>query len=111
MNNVLLGAIDSDILYSGSLPSDRMQYKSGGVVTTGPTGEASSYKAGGELITLPNIPPPPPGGVVSLPKPEDIAVPVPTETPTEQPTGSGRKNMLLYGIGAVVLAYLLFRKK
>jgi hypothetical protein len=109
MNNVLLGAIDSDILYSGSLPSDRMQYSSGGVVTTGPTGEASAYKAGGELITLPNIPPPPPGGVVSLPTESGEPVPVPTETTTE--STSGRKNMLLYGIGAVVLAYLLFRKK
>jgi hypothetical protein len=48
---------------------------------------------------------------VSLPTESGEPVPVPTETPTEQPTGSGRKNMLLYGIGAVVLAYLLFRKK
>jgi hypothetical protein len=95
MNNVLLGAIDmgASPLPTGPLPVENLPYTPGGEVS------------------LPNIPPVPPGGVVSLPKPEDIAVPVPTETPTEQPTGSGRKNMLLYGIGAVVLAYLLFRKK
>lgn len=95
MNNVLLGAIDmgGSPLPTGPLPVDNLPYTPGGEVS------------------LPNIPPPPPGGVVSLPTESGEPVPVPTETTTEQPTGSGRKNMLLYGIGAVVLAYLLFRKK
>jgi hypothetical protein len=93
MSNVLLGAIDlgASPLPTGPLPVDNLPYTPGGVVE------------------LPNIPPPPPGGVVSLPTESGEPVPVPTETTTE--STSGRKNMLLYGIGAVVLAYLLFRKK
>lgn len=94
MSNVLLGATEA----SGS--------PTGGGVVYDPT-------AGGGVVTptTPIPPVPPSGGVVSLPVPTDITVPVPTETPTEQPSGSSRKNLLLYGIGGLVLAYLLFRKK
>jgi hypothetical protein len=93
MSNVLLGAIDMG----------------GSPVNTGPLPvENLPYTPGGE-VSLPNIPPPPPGDIVSFPTESGEPVPVPTETTTE--STSGRKNMLLYGIGAVVLAYLLFRKK
>jgi hypothetical protein len=94
MSNVLLGAVTEA---AGS--------PTGGGVVYDPT------SGGGVVTPTTPIPPVPPGGVVSLPKPEDITFPVPTETPTEQASGSSRKNLLLYGIGGLVLAYLLFRKK
>ena len=101
MNNVLMGAMDQasgSPVFGGS--------PTGGGVVYDPT-------SGGGVVTPTTPIPPPPfgGGVVSLPVPEDNPVPVPTETPSEQPSGSSRKNLLLYGIGGLLLAYLLFRKK
>ena len=90
-------------------------YSPGGVVSSSPS-DPFTLPTDGGMVTLPADVTTPPfgGGTVSLPT-EDITpapVPVPTETP-ETPGGgpSNKKNLLLFGIAGIVLAYLLLRKK
>lgn len=123
MADVLLGAID-------------LQYSGGGVVATdGPTNLPfdASVEQSGLYVDQPKggnfviSPPPGGGGMVTLPTETvtffpggpsggggaapDLQEDKPVETPTEKPAGMSKKNMLLFGIGGLVLAYLLLRKK
>ena len=112
-NNVLLGAIDavaspSDVV---SLPYNA----TGGNITelTTVTSGPGTIRTGGGMITLPTESDsvtffeggPSGGGGATMPLEE-----APVETP-EAPKMSSKKNLLLFGIGGLVLAYLLFRKK
>jgi len=114
-NNTLLGAID-------------LQYSGGGVVATdGPTSlpysptdgnitPVDTIQTGGGMVTLPTDGVtyfeggPSGGGGASMPAPESPAAEIPAET-SQAPKLASKKNLLLFGIGGLVLAYLLFRKK
>lgn len=125
MANVLLGAID-------------LQYSGGGVVADGPnnlpfdpsaeggklyTDQPKSgnfvIPGGGGMVTLPTdtgvtyLPGGPSGGGGAAPElQEDKPEPGPAAlTPAETPKLASKKNLLLFGIGGLVLVYLLIRKK
>jgi len=124
-NNTLLGAID--LQYSGggvvatdgptNLPFDPSaeggklyadQPKSGDFVISPPSG-------GGGMVTLPTdtgvtyFEGGPSGGGGAAP---DIQEDKPTDLPfIETPKPTSKKNLLLFGIGAIVIGYLLLRKK
>jgi hypothetical protein len=54
------------------------------------------------------------GGDISMERldiPAEIPAEVPAETKTDSAAGMSKKNMLLIGIGALVLGYLFLRKK
>jgi hypothetical protein len=100
MNNVLLGQIEvqASPVYSTTGSSSYQ-------ATTGPVDSSNTSTM---PITLPVE-----GGVLyDLPL-ERLDVPtVPPPTEDKNDTGTGnKKNLLLFGIGGLVLAYLLFRKK
>jgi hypothetical protein len=121
MADVLLGAID--LQYSGggvvaadgptNLPFDASVEK-GGLYVDQPKGGDFVIPGGGGMVTLPTdtgvtfLPGGPSGGGGAAP---DLQEDKPVETPTEKPAGMNKKNMLLFGIGGLVLAYLLLRKK
>ena len=120
-NNVLLGAIDAIAVPSGpvSLPYN----PTGGAVDITPspspavgTGSGpGTIRTGGGMVTLPTDTDtvtyfeggPSKGGGAAPDLREDTGV----ELPAEGPAPMNKKNLLLYGIGGLVLAYLLFRKK
>ncbi len=101
MSNVLLGNVAVPAYADATVTSGNMSYE----VTTGPVDSSSTSTM---PITLPVE-----GGVLydlPLERLEDPGVPPPTEDKND--TGTGNKNnLLLFGIGGLVLAYLLFRKK
>jgi hypothetical protein len=115
MNNVLLGAIDQasgSPVYGGSPTS-------GGIVYDPTSG-------GGVLdIDKPSTGSMPPTPPTDISFPRDPDSPVPNDVNTDEPVGPGtaeierqrllkdkqRKTMIAVGIGGLVLAYLLFRKK
>lgn len=114
MSNVLLGAIDQasgSPVYGGS--------PTGGGVVYDPT------SGGGYLdIDKPSTGSMPPTPPTDISFPRDPDSPVPNEVNTDGPLGPGteeirlqaqkdkqRKTMIAVGIGGLVLAYLLFRKK
>lgn len=74
-----------------------------------------TIRTGGAMVTLPTedtgvtfFEGGPSGGGGATPElKEDTGV----ELPAEGPSPMSKKNLLLYGIGGLVLAYLLFRKK
>ena len=43
--------------------------------------------------------------------PLELQQTTPAETPKEEPKTSGNKNILLYAVGALVIGYLLLKKK
>jgi len=101
MNNVLLGNVAVPAYADATVTSGNMSYE----VTTGPVDSSNTSTM---PITLPVE-----GGVLyDLPL-ERLDVPtVPPPTEDKNDTGTGnKKNLLLFGIGGLVLAYLLFRKK
>ena len=116
-NNVLLGAlpiVEAQTDYTGggivsspidmvTLPTDSPAGSGFNVVATGPTGGGVNYLPGG---------PSGGGGDISMER-LDIPVEFPTETKTDETPkpGMSKKNMMLIGIGAIVLGYLIFRKK
>ena len=118
MTNVLLGSIQANdvggAVYTGggvvSLPEDttvvNLPADSGGVVQ-----EVEWWKRNVSLNEAPKTADMAQGGSdYPLYKEEDIGVKVPTEDKND--TGTiNKKNLLLFGIGGLVLAYLLFRKK
>ena len=120
-NNVMLGAIDAV-----AMPSDvvSLPYNpTGGNIDITPTpspavGTGSgpgTIRTGGAMVTLPTedtgvtfFEGGPAGGGGAAPElKEDTGL----ELPAEGPSPMSKKNLLLYGIGGLVLAYLLFRKK
>ncbi len=120
-NNVLLGAIDAVAVPSG--PVSFPYNPTGGAVELTPspspavgTGSGlGTIRTGGAMVTLPTEDTgvtffeggPSGGGGATMPLEE-----APAETPkAEAPKMSSKKNLLLFGIGGLVLAYLLFRKK
>ena len=120
MADVLLGAID--LQYSGSgvvadgptnLPFDA-SVEQGGLYVDQPKGGNFVIPGGGGMVTLPTdtgvtfLPGGPSGGGGAAP---DLQEDKPVETHTEKPAGMNKKNMLIFGIGGLVLAYLLLRKK
>lgn len=126
MNNVLLGAIEAQADYSGSmvsspidminLPIDR---QTGGGMVSSPIDMITlpiDTQTGGRFDYVPGGPSGG-GGDISF-KPFDYVPPAPPapEDETPKPEGDGpkpmsKKNMLLIGIGALVLGYLVLRKK
>ena len=108
-NNVLLGAIDA-VGVPTSSPISLPYTPTGGAVSLTPV---DTIKTGGGIVTLPTDSDsvtffeggPSGGGGSTMPLEE-----APAETP-EEPKMSSKKNLLLFGIGGLVLAYLLFRKK
>jgi hypothetical protein len=100
MNNVLLGQIEvqASPVYS---TTENSSYQ----VSTGPVDSSNTSTM---PITLPVE-----GGVLydlPLERVDVPTVPAPTEDKNDTGTGN-KKNLLLFGIGGLVLAYLLFRKK
>jgi hypothetical protein len=96
MNNVLLGNVSA------------RQYVENDTKTSENTGLEDSSNTGSTVSFLPvegeqNYD-------ISLERLEDPGVPPPTENKNDTGTGN-KKNLLLFGIGGLVLAYLLFRKK
>lgn len=120
-NNVLLGAIDAVAVPSApvSLPFN----PAGGAIDITPTpspavGTGSgpgTIRTGGAMVTLPTEDTgvtffeggPSKGGGAAPDLREDTGV----ELPAEGPSPMSKKNLLLYGIGALVIGYLLLRKK
>lgn len=121
MADVLLGAID--LQYSGggvvaadgptNLPFDASVEQSGLYVDQ-PKGGEFVIPGGGGMVTLPTdtavtfLPGGPSGGGGAAP---DLQEDKPAIAPTEKSAGMNKKNMLLFGIGGLILAYLLLRKK
>lgn len=121
-NNVLLGAIDA-VGVPTSSPVSLPYTPTGGNIDLNPTPSPSvgtgsgpgTIRTGGGMVTLPTDSDsvtffeggPSGGGGATMPLEE-----APAETPeAEAPKMSSKKNLLLFGIGGLVLAYLLFRKK
>jgi hypothetical protein len=96
MNNVLLGNVSARELITNN------------TTTLENTGPEDSLNTGSTLSFLPVE------GDITFDTPlerrEDPGVPPPTEDKNDTGTGN-KKNLLLFGIGGLVLAYLLFRKK
>ena len=120
-NNVMLGAIDAVSMPSGvvSLPYtptggniDLTPSPSPAVGT--PSGPGTIRTGGASMVTLPKddaltfFEGGPSGGGGSAP---DLKEDTGLELPAEGPSPMSKKNLLLYGIGGLVLAYLLLRKK
>ena len=112
MNNVLLGAlpvVDAQVDYSAgssvSSPLDKINIPVDMVTlpTDSPAGSGFNVLPGGPAAG---------GGDISMER-LDIPVELPTETKTDETpkTGMSKKNMMLIGIGALVLGYLVLRKK
>jgi hypothetical protein len=101
MSNVLLGNVAVPAYADATVTSGNMSYD----LAVGPVDSSSTSTM---PITLPVE-----GGVLydlPLERLEDPGVPAPTEDKNDTGTGN-KKNLLLFGIGGLVLAYLLFRKK
>jgi hypothetical protein len=123
MNNVLLGAIEAQADYSGSmvsspidminLPIDR---QTGGGMVSSPIDMITlpiDTQTGGRFDYVPGGPSGG-GGDISMERldvPAEIPAEIPAETKTDSAAGMSKKNMLLIGIGALVLGYLFLRKK
>ena len=120
MSNVFLGAVSS---YDGGLVED-----SDGNIIKLPTrqtaGGSVTQDAGGSVLQTGEFIKPSTGlPPVELKLPgsggSDISIPLetpePVELPSESPETPGgpsnKKNLLLFGIAGIVLAYLLIRKK
>ena len=104
MSNVLLGNVAAaPVVADATVTSGNMSYD----VAVGPV---DSSNTGSKVSFLPVE-----GGIVydvPMERLEDPGVPPPTEDKEDKNTGTGnKKNLLLFGIGGLVLAYLLFRKK
>ena len=131
MANVLLGAIPTiDQGYTETTEGEIIKRPTTPIKTTFRPFEASVESGGlyldqpkrgdfvipgdGGMVTLPTdtgvtfFPGGPTGGGGAAP---DLQADKPVETSTEKPAGMNKKNMLLFGIGGLVLAYLLLRKK
>ncbi len=106
-NNVLLGALP--------IVEAQTDYTGGGIVSSPidmitlpidtQTGSGVNYLPGG---------PSGGGGDISMERldvPAEIPAEIPAETKTDSAAGMSKKNMLLIGIGALVLGYLVLRKK
>lgn len=109
-NNVMLGAIDRvDVPVAAPSGSSSMPI----VITTGPIDQMVTLpvddQSSGSFQFLPGGPAGG-GGDVGIDFKGDVPVEVPSDT-TETPAPMSKKNLLLFGIGGLVLAYLLFRKK
>jgi hypothetical protein len=103
MNNVMLGAIDTAVT-SGGVVSDvvNMPYDPGsGVLSVDQTTTERPL-----FIKTPDIIMP-----LETQTPEPIETPAASETPETPGEPSNKKNLLLFGIAGIVLAYLLIRKK
>ena len=124
-NNVLLGAlpvVDAQVSSGGgivsspidivTLPTDSPAGSGFNVVATGPTGGGVNYMEGGPAGG---------GGGMTFPT-TDQPAPLPPDrrqdafysnggTEGDGPKPMSKKNMMLIGIGALVLGYLIFRKK
>ncbi len=124
MTNVLLGSIQANdvggAVYSGggvvSLPTDTVvttPFESSRTDVGGPVQEVEWWQRSMSLKDAPKTGDMAQGGSdYTLFKEEDPGVKVPTEDKNDTGTGTGnKKNLLLFGIGGLVLAYLLFRKK
>jgi hypothetical protein len=101
MSNVLLGNVAVPAYADATVTSGNMSYD----LAVGPVDSSNTSTM---PITLPVE-----GGVLydlPLERLEDPGVPPPTEDKNDTGTGN-KKNLLLFGIGGLVLAYLLFRKK
>lgn len=119
-NNVLLGAlpiVEARADYSSSpidminLPIDR---QTGGGMVSSPIDMITlpiDTQTGGGVNYLPGGPSGG-GGDISMER-LDVPVETPTETKTDETpkTGMSKKNMMLIGIGALVLGYLVLRRK
>jgi len=108
MNNVLLGAlpvVDAQVDYSAgssvSSPLDKINIPVD--MVTLPADTSPIFIPGGPAGG---------GGDISMER-LDIPVELPTETKTDETPkpGMSKKNMMLIGIGALVLGYLILRKK
>ena len=108
-NNVLLGGIDrieSPVATSTGSSSSPI------VITTGPVDMVTlptDNQSSGSFNFLPGGPAGG-GGDAGIDFQGDVPVEVPSDT-TETTAPMSKKNLLLFGIGGLVLAYLLFRKK
>ena len=101
MSNVLLGNVAVPAYADATVTSGNMSYD----LAVGPVDSSSTSTM---PITLPVE-----GGVLydlPLERLDVPTVPAPTEDKNDTGTGN-KKNLLLFGIGGLVLAYLLFRKK
>jgi len=122
MNNVLLGSIQANdvggAVYSGggvvSLPTDTVvttPFESSRTDVGGPVQEVEWWQRSMSLKDAPKTGDMAQGGSdYTLFKEEDPGVKSPTEDKNDTGTGN-KKNLLLFGIGGLVLVYLLFRKK
>ena len=104
MSNVLLGNVAAaPVVADATENTGNMRYD----VAVGPV---DSSNTGSTVSFLPVD-----GGIiydVPMERLEDPGVPPPIEDKDDTGTGTGnKKNLLLFGIGGLVLAYLLFRKK
>ncbi len=119
MSNVLLGSIQANdvggSVYTGggvvSLPTDttvvNLPADSGGAAQ-----EVEWWKRNVSLEDAPKTGDMAQGGSdYPLYKEEDKGIVIPEETPENGKAPMSKKNLLLFGIGGLVLAYLLFRKK
>lgn len=110
-NNVMLGAIDA-VAMPSSGPVSLPYNPTGGAVDITPV---NTIPTGGGMVTLPTDTDtvtyfeggPSKGGGAAPDLREDKGV----ELPAEGPSPMSKKNLLLYGIGALVIGYLLLRKK
>lgn len=101
MSNVLLGNVAVPAYADTTVTSGNMSYD----LAVGPVDSSNTSSM---PITLPVE-----GGVLydlPLERLDVPTVPLPTEDKNDTGTGN-KKNLLLFGIGGLVLAYLLFRKK
>ena len=132
-NNVLLGAIDAVAVPSGpvSLPynptGEAVDITPSPSPAVGSGSGPGTIRTGGGMVTLPTDTDtvtyfeggPSTGGGAAPDLREDTGVEYPKAGGTsvslgpqgEGPSPMNKKNLLLYGIGGLVLAYLLFRKK
>lgn len=99
-----LGAIDYT---PGGVVSEatNIPYTPGGVVNPNPF----AIPTGGGMVTLPTDTPA--GPAVGGGAAPDVLSDKGVEVPSEAPKAMNKKNLLLFGIGGLVLAYLLLRKK
>jgi len=125
MSNVLLGSIRANdvggAVYSGggvvSLPTDTVvttpfeSFESSRTDVGGPVQEVEWWQRSMSLKDAPKTGDMAQGGSdYTLFKEEDPGFTPPTDDKDDTGTGN-KKNLLLFGIGGLVLAYLLFRKK
>lgn len=119
-NNVMLGAIDAVAMPTSVV---NLPYTpTGGNIDLTPTPSPAvgtpsgpgTIRTGAAMVTLPKDDTvtffeggPSGGGGATPDLKEDTGI----EMPAEGPSPMSKKNLLLYGIGGLVLAYLLLRKK